>query len=206
MDDARMRNARTALNVATALVAALTLAGCTVNVQNRPEDAPAATSPAAEAVFNDADVMFAQMMIPHHEQAIEMSDELLEKDGVDEQVRDLAQQIKDAQQPEIDQMKDWLDEWGADELDGTGGMGGMDHGMGDGMMSDDDMDRLEEADGTDASRLFLEQMIVHHEGAIMMADIQVEDGENPDAVAMAEAISESQREEIAVMQDLLATL
>ena len=150
-----MRNARTALNVATALVAALTLAGCTVNVQNRPEDAPAATSPAAEAVFNDADVMFAQMMIPHHEQAIEMSDELLEKDGVDEQVRDLAQQIKDAQQPEIDQMKDWLDEWGADELDGTGGMGGMDHGMGDGMMSDDDMDRLEEADGTDASRLFL---------------------------------------------------
>jgi uncharacterized protein (DUF305 family) len=206
MDDARMRNARTALNVATALVAALTLAGCTVNVQNRPEDAPAATSSAAEAVFNDADVMFAQMMIPHHEQAIEMSDELLEKDGVDEQVRDLAQQIKDAQQPEIDQMKDWLDEWGADELDGTGGMGGMDHGMGDGMMSDDDMDRLEEADGTDASRLFLEQMIVHHEGAIMMADIQVEDGENPDAVAMAEAISESQREEIAVMQDLLATL
>lgn len=199
----RMRTLRTALTAATALVAALTLAGCTINLQNRTEDTPAARSPAAVAVFNAADVMFAQMMIPHHEQAIEMSDSLLEKEGVDEQVRELAQQIKDAQQPEIDQMEDWLDEWDEDELDG---MGGMDHGMGDGMMSDDDMNRLEDASGADASRLFLEQMIVHHEGAIQMAEFQVDDGENPDAVALAEQIIESQTEEIATMQDLLATL
>ncbi|GAA4045279.1 DUF305 domain-containing protein [Agromyces indicus] len=201
-----MRTARTTLTAATALVAALTLAGCATGQQNQTEAPPAASSPAAEAEFNDADVMFAQMMIPHHEQAIEMSDSLLEKDGVDEQVRDLAQQIKDAQQPEIDQMKDWLDAWGEDEL---GDMGGMDHdmgGMGDGMMSDEDMAQLEDASGAEASRLFLEQMILHHEGAIQMAEYQVQEGENPDAVALAERIVEDQTEEIATMQDLLATI
>lgn len=201
-----MGTARTTLTAATALVAALTLAGCATGQQNQTEATPAASSPAAEAEFNDADVMFAQMMIPHHEQAIEMSDSLLEKDGVDEQVRDLAQQIKDAQQPEIDQMKDWLDAWGEDEL---GDVGGMDHdmgGMGDGMMSDEDMAQLEDASGAEASRLFLEQMILHHEGAIQMAEYQVQEGENPDAVALAERIVEDQTEEIATMQDLLATI
>jgi uncharacterized protein (DUF305 family) len=94
-----------------------------------------------------------------------------------------------------------------DGMDGMdhGGMDGM-NGMGDGMMSDDDMDRLEEAEGAEATRLFLEQMIVHHEGAIQMAENEVEDGENPDAVALAERIIESQTEEIATMRDLLASL
>lgn len=200
-----MFTARTTLTAATALVAALTLAGCTATQQNETENAPAASaSPTAEAVFNDADVTFAQMMIPHHEQAIEMSDSLLEKDGVDEQVRELAQQIKDAQQPEIDQMKDWLDQWGADES-----MGEMGHDMGDmgdGMMSEEDMGRLDDATGAEASSLFLEQMIMHHEGAIEMAEVEVENGENPDAVALAERIIEDQTNEIAEMQDLLAAL
>lgn len=200
-----MFTARTTLTAATALVAALTLAGCTATQQNETENTPAASaSPTAEAVFNDADVTFAQMMIPHHEQAIEMSDSLLEKDGVDEQVRELAEQIKDAQQPEIDQMKDWLDQWGADES-----MGEMGHdmgAMGDGMMSEEDMGRLNDATGAEASALFLEQMIMHHEGAIEMAEVEVENGENPDAVALAERIIEDQTNEIAEMQDLLAAL
>ena len=200
-----MFTARTTLTAATALVAALTLAGCTATQQDETENAPAASaSPTAEAVFNDADVTFAQMMIPHHEQAIEMSDSLLEKDGVDEQVSELAQQIKDAQQPEIDQMKDWLDQWGADESMGPEGhdMGA----MGDGMMSEEDMGRLDDATGAEASALFLEQMIMHHEGAIEMAEVEVENGENPDAVALAERIIEDQTNEIAEMQDLLAAL
>ena len=200
-----MSTARTTLTAATALVAALTLAGCTATQQDENANAPApSASPTAEAAFNDADVMFAQMMIPHHEQAIEMSDSLLEKDGVDEQVRELAEQIKDAQQPEIDQMKDWLDQWGADES-----MGEMGHDMGDmgdGMMSEEDMGRLEDATGAEASQLFLEQMILHHEGAIEMAEVEVENGENPDAVALAERIIEDQTNEIAEMQDLLAAL
>ncbi len=146
--------------------------------------------------------MFATMMIPHHEQAVEMSDMLLAKAGVDERVRELAQQIKDAQQPEIDLMHSWLDEWGV--VAPTTGGGDMGHG--DGMMSDDDMGALEDADGAEASRLFLEQMIVHHEGAIEMAQAEVTAGSDPRAVELARAIIDSQTAEIQTMRDLAGQL
>jgi len=74
------------------------------------------------------------------------------------------------------------------------------------MMSDDDMSALEDATGAEAARLFLEQMIVHHEGAIMMAEAEVADGENPDATALAEQIIAAQTEEIATMEELLTEL
>ena len=136
-------------------------------------------------------------MIVHHEQAVEMSDLVLEKDGVDPEVVSLAQQIKDAQQPEIETMSGWLEDWGQP----SSGMDGMDHsGM---MMSDDDLAALEAASGGDAGPLFLEQMIEHHQGAIDMARDQIGDGRNPDAVALAEQIVADQTAEIAVMQDLL---
>lgn len=165
---------------------------------------------AAEGEHNDADTMFAQMMIPHHAQAIEMSEVVLAKDGVDTEVLDLAQRIKDAQQPEIDQMTGWLEGWGADVPDmSMGSMGdteGMDHGGMGGMMSAEDMQGLEDADGAAASRLFLEQMIEHHTGAIEMAQLQVDDGQSAEAVALAETIIVDQQAEITEMRDLLASL
>lgn len=191
---------RTIPLAALVLSTALAVTGCAGDAPAEP-DAPradASTPAATPQPFDDADVQFAQMMIPHHEQAVEMSDILLAKDGVDPEVRELAEQIRDAQQPEIDTMRAWLDEWGAEEVDDAGGA----H-AGHGMMSAGDLDALEDADGADASRLFLEQMIVHHEGAIMMADIQAEDGEHPDAVRMAEQIIATQAEEIELMRDLL---
>ena len=200
-----MRNVRTTLLISGALAAVLTFAGCASNSGSNEGmegmDHSSSSAPATEASFNSADVMFAQMMIPHHEQAVEMSDVLLAKEGVDQQVLDLAQQIKDAQQPEIDQLREWLTAWGEDESDPSG----MDHNM-DGMMSEDDMAVLEQASGADAARLFLQQMVVHHEGAITMAQTEVDEGENPDAKAMAEEIVATQSDEIATMQDLLATL
>lgn len=157
-------------------------------------------SDAPSAVANDADAMFASMMIVHHEQAIEMSDLILAKTLVDARVLDLAERIKAAQSPEIEQLHGWLDEWGVSAGDGSG----MDHG--DGMMSADDLAALEAASGAEASRLFLEQMVLHHEGAIDMAEAQIADGENPDAVALARAIVEAQGEEVAEMKGILATL
>jgi uncharacterized protein (DUF305 family) len=163
------------------------------------------------AAFNDADVMFAQMMIPHHEQAIEMSDVILGKEGVDSEITDLATQIKEAQGPEIEQLSTWLDEWGAEEPDGSmdmdhGSMG--DDSMGDestgSMMSEDDMRALEDAEGAEAGRLFLEQMIVHHEGAIEMAQTEVGDGAHEGAVEMAGAIIDGQSSEIQTVEGLLA--
>lgn len=184
----------------------------------------ATTSAADEAAaHNDADVMFAQMMIPHHSQAIEMSDMLLAKEGIPEEVTALAEQIKAAQGPEITQLESWLEQWGEPtEMPETGNndMPGMDEGMDEGMdgmegmegmqmegmMSEEDMQALSDAQGTDAARLFLEQMIAHHEGAIDMAQTEIEDGQFPDAVEMARTIVDTQQQEIDTMRQLLTTL
>ena len=197
------------MKIRTTATAALTLAGCAggsgsesmPGMDHSNSSAPSSSS-AATADFNDADVMFAQMMIPHHEQAVEMSDMVLDKEGIDPGVLTLASDIKAAQQPEIDQLQSWLDEWGADN--DTGSMDGMDHGGG--MMSDDDMAALEAATGAEASRLFLEQMTMHHEGAIEMAQDEVDNGQNSDAIAMAQTIIDTQTAEIATMQELLGSL
>ncbi|KGJ72786.1 hypothetical protein GY21_13035 [Cryobacterium roopkundense] len=197
--------ARTSLVTVLALASALTLSACAVAgpTPGASGDAGASTS-ASTAAFNDADESFAQLMIPHHEQAIEMSDDLLTKDGVDVRVTDIATAIKAAQQPEIDQMQGWLTEWGAEATDHSG-MGGMGEGS-NGMMSDGDMMALRDSSGADAGALFLQQMIMHHEGAIVMAKAELSNGENPEAQTLAQSIVTSQTAEIAEMRELLAAL
>ncbi|MFF2272703.1 DUF305 domain-containing protein [Agromyces sp. NPDC058136] len=193
-----MRTARTILITAAAAATALALAGCADTAMSGMDHGaePSASDPATTAA-NGADVTFATMMIPHHEQAVEMSELLLDEPELSVAVRELAEGVMAAQQPEIDQLRDWLAEWGQEEVD----MGGMDHG--DGMMSDDDLAALESATGADAERLYLEQMIVHHEGAVAMAEVEIAEGEYPDAIAMAERIVATQSDEIALMQALL---
>lgn len=202
-------NKLTAITAATITTVALAITGCS-DGQMTSTPAGGGASPAASqqaAAFNDADVVFAQGMAPHHQQAIEMSDLLLAKNGVDERVRTLAEEIKAAQQPEIEQMDAWLQEWGA------GTDGGMDHGdmghdmgSGGGMMSEEDMAALGAAPGPEASTLYLEQMTQHHEGAVAMAQEQVEQGQDPDAVALAEKVVTDQQAEIEQMRALLDTL
>lgn len=184
------------------LAGSIALAGCASPAPSDHSSMPGMDHGSSEvaADANDADVMFASMMIGHHEQAIEMSDLVLGKEGIDPRVIDLAERIKAAQAPEIEQLQGWLDDWGVEAADSTG----MDHG--DGMMSEADMAALDAASGAEASKLFLEQMIVHHEGAIAMAEVQVADGEDADAVALAEAIVDSQGDEIDEMREILDTL
>ncbi|GAA1979587.1 DUF305 domain-containing protein [Microbacterium pumilum] len=191
---------RAAAIAAITLTALIALAGCANATSNGGMDGDmsgmGASAPAADV--NQTDIQFTMMMIPHHEQAIEMSDVILAKDDIDEQVTALAEQIKAAQGPEIEQMESWLDDWGT----GMGDMGG----MGDGMMSDTDMQALADATGDEASRLFLEQMIEHHQGAIDMAQNEVDNGQNADVIALAQNIITSQTAEIATMEEILATL
>lgn len=144
-----------------------------------------------------ADVMFAQMMIPHHEQALEMSGIVLAKDGLDPEVVVLAEEIQAAQGPEIAQLEAWLEEWDAPREMPDGG-----HGMS-GMLSDDELAALETADAATASQLFLEQMIEHHEGAVDMAEQEIGSGSHEGAIEMAEAIVATQTAEIERMQALL---
>ncbi|OZD55606.1 DUF305 domain-containing protein [Rhodococcus sp. 06-1477-1B] len=197
-------NTRTAATAALTLTSLLVLAGCsgaTTSGGSMPgmDHGSSSAAPAQSADANQADVMFASMMIPHHTQAIEMSDTLLSKDGIDERVTALAEQIKAAQGPEITTMEGWLVDWGASSSD----MGSMNHSGG--MMSEGDMQALEQSTGTDAARLFLQQMIEHHRGAIGMAEQEVGDGQNGDAVALANTIVETQTSEITQMQELLSS-
>ena len=173
---------------ASALVALVGLAACST-----------AAEPSEGSGANMADVMFVQMMIPHHEGAIEMSDLLLTKSGIDPEVIDLAEQIKAAQGPEIEQMEAWLDDWGVPRVDP---MDGMDHGGMNGM-TDEDRQALEDASGPEAAELFLRQMIEHHEGAIDMAEDVLDDGEHSGVRELAESIIESQSAEIELMRSML---
>jgi uncharacterized protein (DUF305 family) len=136
--------------------------------------APSGSSTPAAGPHNDADVRFAARMIPHHNQAIEMSDILLAKANADPKVTALAQKIKAAQGPEVAQMTGWLLGWGEDPS-----TGGMHHGDDDGMMSQAEMDALRNATGPEATQLFLDGMIKHHTGAIAMARTELKEGANP---------------------------
>ncbi|EYT51768.1 DUF305 domain-containing protein [Leucobacter sp. USCH14] len=199
---------RTLALASAALSTALLLAGCSPSgtsdgMAGMDHGSTASKTPTESAAqFNAADQMFVTMMIPHHEQAIEMADMLLAKDGIDERVVALAQQIKDAQGPEIKTMQAWLDNWGVSADDSS--TGGMDHGGG--MMSEDSMTAFESATGTEATRLFLEGMIEHHTGAIEMAQSALDGGKNPDVLELAQQVIDDQSAEITTMQELLNSL
>ena len=187
---------------------ALVLTGCSnaTDVSSAVGSAEAARTGSESSAHNDADVTFVQGMIPHHEGALAMA-QLADGRAEDPAVLDLAARIEAAQGPEIETMTGWLEQWGEPLPDE--GMGGMDHGS-DGMdmegMSEEDMDALDSASGAEFDRLFLEMMLGHHRGAVEMAETEIADGSNADAVQLARDIAESQTAEIEEMETLLEEL
>ncbi|MBO2456013.1 DUF305 domain-containing protein [Actinomadura violacea] len=145
---------------------------------------------------NEQDVMFAQMMIPHHRQAVEMAG-LAPSRASSAQVKALAADIEKAQAPEIAKMTGWLEDWGA-----PAAMSGMHHDM-PGIMSEKDMTSLKDLKGTAFDKAFLQMMIKHHQGAVTMARTEDRSGQNPDAKALATSIVRTQSAEIAKMRGLL---
>ncbi|WP_433380316.1 DUF305 domain-containing protein [Streptosporangium sp. CA-115845] len=202
---------RLAVMAGLTAITAVTSAGCgSTGEHATPAAGRNALAPAvggtSTAAFNDADVLFAQMMIPHHRQAVEMAD-LAATRATDAQVRRLAATIKAAQEPEIATMTGWLKSWGRPEPSaGHGGDHGMNHGEMPGMMSETYMARLRAASGKDFDRLFLTGMIAHHQGAVTMARQEIANGANPGAKALAERIATSQQAEIDTMNRILARL
>jgi len=143
-----------------------------------------------------SDAMFLQMMIPHHEQAVVMSDLALST-SKDAEVLKLAKQIKDAQAPEIIKMQGWLADAGLSQDPG--------HSMGDGMggmLSDSELSALKGSTGKAFDKLFLAGMIAHHEGAINMV-MMIEDSSNSDISNLGQEIVKSQSAEIELMKELL---
>lgn len=168
----------------------------------------------AASTHNDADMSFARDMIPHHEQAIVMSDIVLAKQGIDPRVIELANQIKAAQDPEIATMREWLVEWGSPSTppghDGHDMAGDMPGDMATheemGMMSDQELEQLRQAQGADASRQFLTGMIAHHEGAVKMAQTEIDTGRSEAAIHLSHEIIETQQREIDAMKQILESL
>jgi len=205
-------NYRRVLSLVTATLAAAALvAACSSGESHSSMSETSKQTIPESANFNATDVGFAQGMIPHHAQAVEMADLALEK-STNADVLALAKQIKASQNPEIQTMSGWLQSWGqkvpsTDSMSGGGhdmtDMGGM---MMDGMMTEADMEKLESSSGTAFDRLWMELMIQHHEGAVRMSEDELKDGKNLDVKALAQTIVTSQQAEISTMNSLLSKL
>jgi uncharacterized protein (DUF305 family) len=203
----------TLAGAAGALVLAASLTGC---ASASTDTAAGGATPVAAATASSsaaADIAFAQLMIPHHQQAIVMADMALASATTPE-VEQLATQIKAAQDPEIQQMTAWLQEWGAPTAMPGGGsaqdMADMDHGghdmggmTGAGMMSAEEMAELGGAMGGDFDTMWLQMMIAHHEGAVVMAEQVLTTTEDERVRELAEAIITGQTAEIDTMRQLL---
>lgn len=194
--------------IATVSVLGLAACGSDTTVSTATQQASAsdttAGTPAAGASFNPADVTFAQGMIPHHEQAVEMADMALDpKIGAGESVRDLASRIKNGQNPEIEMMNGWLGAWGQTMPMDMGP--GQDMASMDGMMSAQEMISLDAMTGPAFDKTWIEMMIRHHQGAIAMAQTVKAGGLNTDVLALADQVITAQQGEIAEMNTLQAT-
>jgi len=160
------------------IVTAFLLSGC-------------ATTPNSNSQYSADDISFAEMMIPHHEQAIEMS-EIALLNTTNPAVLQLAQEIKDAQSPEINLMKSW---------DGVKTSTHAGHLM-EGMLSESELSDLREAQGKAFDVLFLNGMIKHHEGAIEMAQAVI-NSKNKAVADLAASIINAQEVEISTMKEFL---
>lgn len=204
---ARPRVAVAALAVMTVMaLPALAACGGSPTAGEAPGGGPATS--AAEATgavaHNAADITFAQMMIPHHQQALELAD-LVPGRSDNAAVITLASTISAEQQPEIDTMRALLAGWDVDPdamPGGHAGHGGMD-GQAAGMVDEATMARLGELQGQPFDELWLTSMISHHQGAVEMARVEVADGRNDEMVALARGVITAQQSEIAQMQRLL---
>ena len=173
------------------------ITGCTINIGTAGDDRHGMMNQNDDSEYSSQDIMFAQMMIPHHQQAVDMGT-LAETRASNPEVKTIAAQIKSEQAPEIEQMKSWLDA-------SNSGMH-MGHEMGmDGMLSDAEMKKLENASGAEFDKLYVAGMIGHHEGAVQMAQMVLL-SDNSEAKALGEAIVESQTKQITYLKGLLAKL
>ncbi|MGV0714361.1 DUF305 domain-containing protein [Mycolicibacterium sp. XJ662] len=193
------------LAVLAALATALLLSSCTQSesadghTDHEHPDTPAISG--EPAGYNADDVAFATNMIPHHEQAIELSAMVPDRSSNPELIA-LAEQISAAQEPEIRALRVFLVQWN-ENPDTATGEGHADHSEMQGMVDEATMERLRSLRGEEFDTLWLESMISHHEGAVEMAQAEVANGANVDAKRMAQTMIDTQQAEITQMQQML---
>lgn len=203
----RTTRALSALTLTAAL--ALTAGAC-----GNDDTSTDTSSEVSTTEHNDADVEFASNMLQHHAQALSMVDLTIDR-PLDPEVQQLAEQIREAQAPEIETFTDWLTDWDEEvpetmrdhvnsghDMDDMGGS--MDEENMPGMMTSEDMGALEDASDDEFQTMWLEMMIEHHEGAVEMAKTEQSDGQYKPAVDLAGDIVESQSAEVETMRGLLS--
>ncbi|WP_457033014.1 DUF305 domain-containing protein [Kitasatospora sp. P5_F3] len=202
-------NRRLPLAAAALLASALLLTACgSGGGHDAHNAAPAATTAAAAAAgakaYNAADVAFAQGMIPHHRQALEMA-ELAAGRAASPEVRQLAAAIRAAQDPEIATMSGWLTGWGEQvpPLGAAGAHAGHGGAGAAGMMTEAEMASLKDATGAAFDTAFLKLMVAHHTGAVEMAKAEQSKGGYAPAKELAGAVISGQSAEIEQMNKLL---
>jgi uncharacterized protein (DUF305 family) len=185
--------------IAAAGAAAVLLVACggSPNNEHSAHSSSATAAPSEVATHNADDVTFAQGMIPHHEQAVEMA-QIAQGNTTNPDVLALANQVLTAQLPEIQIFRAWLAQWDQPAEAGHQGMSGMA-----GMVDQATMDKLRAARGADFDKLWLESMIAHHQGAITMAQQEIAHGKNQDTISVANTIIATQQGEIDKMKQLL---
>ncbi|WP_344775347.1 DUF305 domain-containing protein [Gryllotalpicola kribbensis] len=219
-------NTRIAVASATAVTLVGVLVGCSSSnssshsgMSGMPGTSTSpSTSSSVSAKHNAQDVTFAQMMIVHHQGAIQMAQIAASKAAMPD-VRQLADKIQKAQSPEIDEMTGWLRAWrepvsmsgpSSMPMPSDSSMGGMDMSepMASSMpgMTPEDMKSLKAATGMGVDKTFLTLMIEHHKGATQMAQTEISDGQNTQALRLAHSIVESQTKEIQTMQSMLQSM
>jgi uncharacterized protein (DUF305 family) len=183
--------------------------GCSSNndMAGMQHNSTATSTPASgqqSVDHNDHDVQFAQEMIAHHQQALDMA-KMVPGKSANPKVTDLAKRIEGAQDPEIKTMTEWLSKWGAAPASSMPGMdhGSMGSGSGTGMMTAEEMAKLGQATGAGFDRMWMEMMIKHHQGAIEMSKTHIEKGSNAESKKLAQDIITAQQAEITEMQGLL---
>lgn len=203
----RTTRALSALTLTAAL--ALTAAAC------GNDDASTGTaSEVSTTEHNDADVEFASNMLQHHAQALAMVDLTIDR-PLDPEVVQLAEQVRDAQAPEIETFTDWLSDWDEEVPETVRDHSNAGHDMDDmgdsmndenmpGMMTSDDMGALEDASDAEFQTMWLKMMMEHHEGAVEMAKAEQGDGQYKPAIDVAGNIVGSQTGEIETMKGLMS--
>lgn len=183
-----------------AAVVALTLglSACGSNdpsTVTRPGTGSSTAGEEVSAEHNDADITFINDMSPHHKAALAMA-ELADDRAENDDVKALAARIVDAQDPELERMKEMAKAWDV-ELAADGGTG---------MKMDADAAMLEPLSGAEFDRTFLELMTAHHQGALPMAQAELDGGKNPQAKQLAQEILDTQTAEIEEMTTLVSQL
>ncbi|MCI4673853.1 DUF305 domain-containing protein [Candidatus Mycolicibacterium alkanivorans] len=181
-----------------AFATAVVVSACSKGEDHNAHATSTATGAEQVAAHSAEDVMFAQMMIPHHEQALQLS-KLVPDRSTNPAVVKLAVTIADEQQPEINAMKALLLQWDVDPhtMPDHGGMPMQ------GMVDDATMAKLQRLKGAEFDTLWLQSMIGHHQGAIEMANTEIAKGQSADMITMAKNIVRAQQAEIDQMKQVL---